>query len=130
MRSIFFANLWKWKTGEPEYDIQYGHFDLKIARETEWSGNFEQLMRNRLIMGSLRYHSIAEKDRPKYKAIENAIQRLKSYLESGNQENLVDVANICMIEYCHPNVKNAHFSAVDDGIHVKKGKKYDPHRNL
>ena len=91
--------------------------------ESEWSRDFERYMRNRLIMGSLRYGRLHDNDRPCYDLIGSIIQRANSYLEDGNQEHLVDIANCALIEFvrrcCHPA---PHFSPTDDdqSHHVEK----------
>jgi hypothetical protein len=80
-------------------------------------------MRNRLIMGALRYETFAEKFKSdhNYNLIESAIERLQEYQKTGNMEHLVDASNLCMIEYESPSNKKAHWDAVDDThLHCKK----------
>jgi hypothetical protein len=81
---------------------------------------FDELRRNRLGFGFFRYHhNFHSGERGKYNSIDSAIDRLRSYKKDGNQEHLVDAANLCMVEFvqpaCHPN---PHFSSTDDGEHV------------
>lgn len=93
-------------------------------RATQWSPLFEQLMRNRLVMGAMRYETFEEKRRGhSYRLLDSVRKRLDLYEETGNQEYLVDSANILMIEFECPTVPNAHFQAVDDGIHVTEAYK-------
>ena len=40
---------------------------LESLKKTEWSPEFEKLMRNRLIMGAIRYGLLHEKGKPVYK---------------------------------------------------------------
>jgi hypothetical protein len=44
---------------------------------------------------------------------------LRKYKADGNQEHLVDAANLCMVEFiqpaCHPS---PHFTPSDDGEHA------------
>lgn len=70
-------------------------------------------------MGSFRYESLATKRKSnhRYMLIEDAIRRLEAYQKDGNVENLLDVANLCMIEYVAPSNPKAHFESVDDGHH-------------
>lgn len=89
-------------------------------RRTEWDSEFESLMRNRLIMGALRYGRMREKGKPRYDRIGSCIKRLLRYEETGNKELLVDVANLCLLEFVECYHPNAHFEAVDDGEHVKE----------
>lgn len=91
---------------------------LDSLAKTEWSPQFEQLMRNRLIMGALRYGKLHAPGKPKYNRITSMVKRLTKYIGSGNKELLVDVANLCLLEFeeCHHPL--AHFHSVDDGEHV------------
>ncbi len=103
-------------------------FDLAALRESEWSTEFEQLMRNRLLMGSMRYETFAAKANLKtlgYAFIDSIFERLKLYQQGGNTEHLVDVANCCLLEYEFGKHPKKHFAPVDDGVHVqlKKGGK-------
>lgn len=85
---------------------------------TEWSSDFEQLMRNRLILGALRYGRIGHKNKPKYDRVGSMKKRLLKYEKTGNREYLVDVANLCLLEFveCHHPLR--HFNSIDDGEHV------------
>jgi hypothetical protein len=80
---------------------------------TEWSSRFEGLMRNRLIMGALRYGRLRAPGKPQYDRVGSMIRRLSQYRERGNMELLVDVANLCLLEFeeCHHPLK--HFRSVD-----------------
>lgn len=95
--------------------------DSLELRETEWSSEFEELMRARLIVGALRYGLLGSHNKTQYDRIENAILRLRKYQHTGNTETLVDAANMLLLEYvegCHPT---KHFAASDDGDHHAKG---------
>lgn len=92
---------------------------LQELREGQWSPEFERLMRNRLIIGALRYETFDEKRRNnKYDIIGSVFYRLNKYLETGNQEFLVDSANLLMIEFECPTHPTPHFESQDDGVHV------------
>lgn len=87
---------------------------LENLKQSEWSPRFERLMRNRLIIGAMRYGLLHAKGKPKYNRIASMLKRLNLYKETGNDELLVDVANLCLMEFeegCHPN---KHFSAIDE----------------
>jgi len=73
-------------------------------------------------MGALRYETFEEKRHKDhgYDLIGSAIKRLELYQKTGNMEHLVDVANLCMIEFNYPSHKNPNWESVDDGIHVEK----------
>jgi len=47
--------------------------------KSEWSPKFEELMRNRLVMGALRYGTLVENKGSKYRRVEDAIRRLKRF---------------------------------------------------
>ena len=94
-------------------------FSLKVLARTEWSDLFEKLMRNRLIMGALRYGLLHAPGKPQYDRIASMIKRLRIYEETGNKERLVDVANLCLLEFEECNHPKAHFSSEDDtDVHV------------
>jgi len=95
------------------------HPDLTVLRETEWSEKFEQFMRNRLIMGSFRYGTLEEKKKIRYDYIGYIFTKLKSYKETGNLEALVDVANLCLLEFINPSHENPVFKPEDNLISCK-----------
>lgn len=94
--------------------------NLDSLYESQWCNRFDELRHNRMVLGTYRYGDYKAKDAPKYDRIGSAISRLKRYQESGNAEYLVDVANLCMIEFDVPNHPNAHFESIDDGEHAKR----------
>jgi hypothetical protein len=95
-------------------------YTLADLERSEWSLAFERLMRNRLIMGALRYGRIHEPGKRKYNRVESMARRLAKYHETGNKELLVDVANLCLLEFEECHHPNAHFHSVDNTTeHVK-----------
>lgn len=94
----------------------------EILRESEWCHEFEHLMRNRLIMGAFRYGRNFE-NRPQDKPQYNRVGRIKTcceqYLQTGNLELLVDIANMAMLEYGEGNHPLKHFHASDDCEHAQ-----------
>ncbi|WP_024333105.1 hypothetical protein [Desulfotignum balticum] len=93
---------------------------LDELKKTEWSVRFETLMRNRLIMGAIRYGRLKQKGKAAYNRLDSIRQRLDMYNETGNAEHLVDIANLCLLEFEEPNHKHYHFKATDDGVHTKQ----------
>lgn len=85
----------------------------------QWSEEFINLMRPRMAMGMFRYGEV-RKQAGTYDNIGSAIQRLELFQIGGNEEHLIDVPNLCMVEFIQKNHPNVHFNAVDDGIHVEK----------
>ena len=94
--------------------------DLPSLRQSEWSPRFERLMRNRLIMGAFRYGTFNEKkcSPARYQYAKDAARRLEAYRDTGNTEILVDVANMCLLEFEFGQHPMRHFRAVDDGEHT------------
>jgi hypothetical protein len=81
----------------------------------QWHDLFETLMRNRLQMGALRYglNFCNAAGKPQYDRLQGAIKRLELYQETGNDELLVDVANLMMLEFGEGKHAKKHFEAVD-----------------
>ena len=92
---------------------------LEELERTEWCSDFEQKCRNRMIMGALRYGRLRAKGKPQYDRIASARKRLDIYEATGNDEHLVDVANLCRLEYVEGTHPLKHFSSVDDGEHTE-----------
>ena len=88
---------------------------LKI---TEWSSEFETLMRSRLIMGNFRYGPFRKCNRPTRAMMEAIINKANRYIGSGNDEDLVDIANLAMKEFVAGQHPKKHFNSIDDGKHV------------
>lgn len=117
----FLANLWRWKCGLPEEDFTTIKVTLEQRAKSEWSPKFESLMRNRLILGSFRYGFLSSKDKSTYDRVGSAIKRLNRYQETGNQEYLVDAANMCLVEFVEGSHPKAHFESIDDDdVHAEK----------
>ena len=89
--------------------------DYPVLQKTEWDSKFEQLMRNRLIMGSFRYGRLANNHKHNYDFISYATKKLELYKETGNLECLVDIANLMLLEF-HVSEKTGrgHWSPEDN----------------
>lgn len=90
---------------------------LAEMRKTEWSRQFERLMRNRLLMGAFRYGLIKNKGDQGYDMVGSLKSRLDMYERTGNMEYLADCANLALLEFEFPSHPKAHFNAIDDGEH-------------
>ncbi len=106
---FFLKNLWLWKCGLSEMNHE------KENIETQWSKEFENLMRNRLIMGSLRYGKLNDIKKRNYNRIGYIIKKAKKYQIDKNKELLIDIANLCLLEF---EEGNGYFLALDDTDHV------------
>lgn len=112
-------NLWRWKCGLSESELIPEKINLDELKQSEWSIDFERFMRNRLIMGAIRYGKIHEKNKPQYDRIDSMKKRIGKYIKSGNKEYLVDIANLCLLEFEECTHTNQHFYSIDDSEHVK-----------
>lgn len=90
---------------------------LDELRQTEWSTEFEEKMRHRLLMGAFRYGLFSSPDKWKYDRVAGAKKKLALYESTGNTEHLVDVANYALLEFVRPSHAEAHFRAEDDYHH-------------
>jgi hypothetical protein len=115
---FFLDNLWRWKCGLSEDEKTNKIPDIEELKETEWDLKFETLMRNRLIMGRFRYGPFSKQNRTTDQVIKSIIDRSNKYIETGNDELLVDIANLAMKEFSVGRHPLKHFKAVDDGKHA------------
>lgn len=122
MTNTFLSNLWRWKCGLDEIEnVKDSKFTYDELSKSEWSTEFERLMRNRFILGAYRYGKInhsGKVQKTKYDRISSMLKRLEKYNETGNKEFLVDVANLCLLEFVECHHPNANFTSIDDGEHV------------
>lgn len=84
--------------------------------QKEWSEEFEQLMKNRLMMGALRYGGLRNPNNPGRTTDLNTqqmLKRTKLYIETGNAEHLVDVANFALAEFVQQRHPDYHFESID-----------------
>jgi hypothetical protein len=116
-RGFFIQNLWRRSAGLDEMPAPE-MVDMNSLAMSEWSAEFEQLMRNRLIIGALRYGKLNSPGKPQYDRTAAIKKRIQQYIDTGNKELLVDCANLCMLEFEECFHPKAHFHAVDDGTHV------------
>jgi hypothetical protein len=121
--SYFFNNAWRWKE-DLQYNLHLPEEDWEIPTQgienTEWSDEFEKYQRDRLIMGALRYGKLYAKDKVQYDRISGMKRYIEEYLNTGNLECLVDVANYCILEFVNGNHPNKHFSTGDSEYHVTR----------
>jgi hypothetical protein len=114
----FFRQAWRRAAGLPEEESPKPLPDLDSLKASEWSAECEILMRNRLVMGAIRYGALHAQGKPTYDRIKSTLRRLQRYAETGNRELLVDVANLCLLEFEEGDHPNGHWRSEDDGEHV------------
>lgn len=100
---------------EPKSNLSFANL-----QKSQWSDQFETLMRNRMIMGGIRYGSLSkqrtEKKR-KFDDFRTLKAKIELYEKTRNKELLVDSANYLMIIFELDNHPLAHFNATDDKHH-------------
>lgn len=89
---------------------------LQEIRESETCPEFEKLRSNRMVMGAFRYGLLQNQKKGQYKNVESIQKRLNAYKKDKNKEHLLDIANICMVEWV---TGHGHFTATDDGCHIE-----------
>ena len=96
-----------------------GTFDYEARKKTEWSGAFEQCMRNRFIVGSLRYGNMGDPSKSQWDRLGRIVREVEVYLETGDTEALVEIATHAMLEFVEGVHPLKHFASRDGGIHTK-----------
>ena len=79
----------------------------------DWSAEFIELMKNRIVTSHYKYGWVSLNYPELVQAVKSIQTRLDKYLETGNTEWLVDIANFSMIEFMYPSIPNAHFRGTD-----------------
>lgn len=121
-KEFFLQNLWRWKEGlqERSYNSPSNRCNINSLYASEWSKEFERLMRNRLVLGALRYGKMYHFSRGKnLNRCKSIRKRLKQYEKTGNAENLVDIANEALLMFEEKTHPNHHFMTEDDGYHTE-----------
>lgn len=81
----------------------------------ETSRRFHDLMDNAMMVSYYKYGAVADGYPERVNAIESLQLRLNKYLETGNAEYLIDVANFAMIEFMHPSIEASLIHTDADG---------------
>jgi len=103
----FFLMAWRRLAGLPE-EYSYPPCEQPLSKE------FVQLMKNRLVTGALRYGPYRNKEHGREQVHAGIVARLMDeYIETGNQECLVDIATIAAVEFVEKNHPKAHWRAKD-----------------
>jgi len=91
--------------------------DMEVLMRTERSPEFERLCMNRKICGAVRYGMLGAEGKPRWNRVSDAIRRLEAYQQDSNAEHLVDVANLCELEFVEGD---GVVKAQAEGEHVKE----------
>ena len=85
-RRAAIADLWLRAAGRPETEVARWAKPATFAElaKSEWSPEFAQLMRNRLIMGALRYGRLNAPCKRRYDRVVAVRHRLNEYAATGN----------------------------------------------
>jgi hypothetical protein len=98
---------------------EWGNYSLIRSSQTECE-QFTKLCRNRMTQGYYRYHHDLNSNEPgQFDAVNSAIERLRKYQRTGNQEHLVDVANLMMLEFALPTHPRPYFESLHDEGHTE-----------
>lgn len=85
---------------------------------TNWYPRAIHHCKNRMILGVFRYGYFRNWRQPKFNRVASIRERLRLFDETRNLEHLIDIMNLCGIEFEAPNTPGAYFSAGDDGHHA------------
>jgi len=102
---------------------------VNSAVEGQVSEVFLQGMVNRMATSYYKYGHVKENFPEPMDAVAMIQDRLRMYLETGNTEWLMDVANYAMIEFMHPRSEGAYFKATSSdespGRIMRSGRRTD-----
>lgn len=79
----------------------------------DFSNEFVSLMKNRVVVSHHKYGWMSDMYPELAQAVKSIQTRVDKYLETGNKEWLIDVANFAMIEFKYPSLPEAHFKSTD-----------------
>lgn len=98
-----------------------GHITLQeIEANRKQFKHFSELMDARMSQGYFRYGRNEPGEPAKIKYFEYLVTCVSKYKETGNQEFLVDAANLCRLEFMFPSGhSNPQFNSGDDDFHAE-----------
>ena len=70
-----------------------------------------------MVMGAFRHGLFKSPGKKKFNRVASMLVRLQKYEETGNLEHLVDVANLCMLEYEEGDHPLRHFHSQASAEH-------------
>ena len=93
--------------------FEYGKSEHVAKALRSVSKEFIAHMAKAIILSHFKYGDANKTYPSKHQAHYNIPERYKKYLETGNTEWLVDIANFAMLEFMFPSLPNAHFRSTD-----------------
>jgi len=72
---------------------------FRSGRVSYWSQRFEGIMRSRLRMGGQRYGWLGSPDKSQYDRLKDVHNRVDRYKKTGDPRHLADVANFALLEF-------------------------------
>ena len=73
--------------------------DECVREQCEWSAGFMRLMIHRITFGRYRYGGKNAPIIKSYNYLDSINNRLNQYKSDGNLEHMIDIANLCMLEF-------------------------------
>ncbi|HEY8464211.1 MAG TPA: hypothetical protein VIM29_09365 [Bacillota bacterium] len=125
MIDFFCKNLWRWKCGLPEIELDTNPYRLTLDQIKQRNCNhpefatFDKMADNRMIMGFYRYGEVGKQGM--IRRAEYLKMKAEEYLKTGNMECLLDLRNVARVEWVEKSHPNAHFKSIDDKNHGERG---------
>jgi len=114
---MFLNNLWRDFTNTEEVDYKVNFMPtLASLQSSEWSEEFDQLAKNKMVQASFRYGLF--KDDNTYDFVEAMKHKIVLYEKTHNLELMVDVRNYAMLEFKKPKYSDAWYWVEDDVEHA------------
>ena len=116
----FLDALWRHAAGKGNKELECITPERNILNIRLRAFRFIEGMVYRLFMGAFRYGLINAPNKPIYDRLSDIERRVNEYRETGNDELLMDIANMALMEFCEGMHPKKHFSSKDDGNHTKE----------
>jgi hypothetical protein len=91
--------------------------DLDILLRSQRSPEFEYHCIMRKVLGVMRYGRMHTPPKSRRDSVGSMIRRLQKYQKDSNAEHLIDVANLCEVEFVEAGKE---IIPIDDGEHVRE----------
>jgi hypothetical protein len=118
---MFLEARWREKAGLDTTAFSFDQReDLAKLRHSEMNNEFVTLLRNRMVMGRFRYGHLAGEGKADWDRLSRIEKEVIAYRVDGNDERLIDIANMCQLEFTEGKHPNKHFASSDDAAHNKE----------